>query len=542
MNRKLFILLVSMALLLGFGIYLFGSIEKDEQVKFSNIEIWETPGFVVVGNPESTACGIDAYYDEEGNMHYDVFLPWDKQADLKLVCDDDVTVTIDQKTYHNGDVLSVPAYEYLNGEISAAGIESESGLFRFIGASGIPSVFFASSSEGDAREFLSEEKGNTASGYCMVLDENGNRDFLGFCGIRLHGNTTWFDDKKSYQFNLENSSEILGMSSQKKWILDSEYSSGVLMNDAAMYSLSRKMGDPYAPDFRFVNVFFDGHYEGLYLLIQKISIEGGTINDLKDLETINKKLQGSSVEQNVSGGYLVELLGLLGMQEADEGQQLESANRWMKIRSPNNITQEQHAYLEELVNEAEEALYLPDGETTASGKIWSDYFDEESWIRQYLLQEISANLDIELCSQYFYVKENERVLYGGPAWDFDNALHHFLMNERLNYIERALYNDSVYDTAKNDYGILWLRSFDLHHDFHEDMKKYYLDVAEPQMQTILDESVPAWLEQIDDSLTADATKWNYDRDEYMDITDEYQEAFQHRIKNLHDYYQNFANI
>lgn len=539
-SMKLMMLLFSIVLLVVLGIYLyiFGHSEKKEQEEIANIELWETVGFFAKGNPETSASGINAYCDDDGNMYYDVYLLWDRQADLELVCDADVSVTIDQKFYHNGDFVSVPDLEYLDGEISASGRESAPGKFRFIATYGLPSVFLGSGREGDAKEFATEGKGNTSTGYCMVLDERGKQDYFGLCGIRVHGNTSWFDEKKSYQFNLDSSSEILGMSSQRKWILDSEYDSSALLCDAIMYELSRQMGDPYEPDFRFVNLFFDGQYEGLYLLVQKISIEGGTLKDLKDLESINNKLQGDSIGRDVSGGYLVELLGLLGMQEVDESLHLETPNRWMRVRSPNNITEEQHAYLEELVNEAEEALYLPDGETSSSGKIWSDYFDKESWIREYVLQEISANTDTDLCSQYFHVNEHERVLYGGPAWDFDRSLRHFFSNERLNYVQRCLHNSAVKDTAKNDYGILWLRQLDMHHDFHEAMKKYYFDVAEPRMQAILDEEVPAWISFLEDSIMTDSIKWNYDYENYISTMYKFQTGFSERIKFLHDYYQN----
>ena len=538
LSMKPVLLLVSLTLLIGLGIYIYGHSEKEEQEENAGIELWQTVGFLAKGNPETSASGINAYSDEDGNMHYDVYLHWNRQTELEIVCDADVTVTIGQQTYHGGDSISVPDLEYLDGEISARGRESLPGQFRFISTYGLPSVFLGSGGEGDAKEFVTEGKGNTATGYCMVLDEEGRQDYLGLCGIRVHGNTSWFDEKKSYQFNLDSPSEILGMSSQRKWILDSEYDSSALLCDAVMYELSRKTGDSYGPDFRFVNVFFDGQYEGLYLLVQKISIEGGTLSDLKDLESINNKLQGKSIGKDVSGGYLVELLGLLGMQEVDESLHVETLNRWMRVRSPNNINEDQHAYLEELVNEAEEALYLPDGETTSSGKIWSDYFDKESWIRQYVLQEISANTDTDNCSQYFYVNENERVLYGGPAWDFDRSLKHFFSNERLNYVQRCLHNSAVKDTAKNDYGILWLRRLDMHHDFHEAMKEYYFEVAEPQMQAILDEDVPAWIDLLKDPLMADSIRWNYDYGNYIGTMLIYQTGFSERIKFLHEYYRN----
>lgn len=306
--------------------------------------------------------------------------------------------------------------------------------------------------------------------------------------------------------------------------------------DAIIYQLSRKTGDPYAPDFRYVNVYMNGQYEGLYLLAQKISIEGGTINDIYDLETFNNDSQGMETTHNISGGYLVELTGELGVQEVDESLRLETPHRWLRVRSPNNITQMQHEYISDLVNEAEDALYLHDGKSNASGKTWEDYFDKESWIRQYLLNEISANGDTDLGSLYFYVKDGERKLYGGPGWDYDKAFMRFLDNERMDYYLRALCNNSVFDTAKNTNGVMWLRQLDTHQEFHEDMKRYFLDIAEPCTRDIILEDVSGWETMIDESLKSDCVRWNRDYDGVKMSMGDIVNAFTERLKILHNYY------
>ena|GEM_PF-6323986 len=510
--------------------------KENEAEKFTNIDLSETIGFCVDGFPKSSASGLRNYYDEEGICYYEAYLPWNKETELKLICDEDVIVTIDEVVYRNGDTLLPQASDYMDVNISAPGVEDQNGKIRFISTYGLPSIHMVT--ENESKDFLVDVKGNTAEGYCTVLKKDGDTDYFGHCDIRVHGNTSWFNDKKSYQFNLDYSDNILGMSAQRKWILVSEFGDLSFLSDAIMYQLAKNTGDPYAPQASFVNAYLNGQYEGLYLLLQKISIEGGTISDLNDLETFNNKSQGRETEYNISGGYLVELLGELGMLEVDESLRLESLHRWMRIRSPNNITKVQHDYLSELVDEAEEALYLPDGETTESGLIWSDYFDKETWIRQFLLQEVSANKDIDLCSQYFYIKEDERLLYGGPGWDFDRSLQHFLDNERLNYVTRALYNYSVYDTAKNENGFLWLRQLDTHEDFHREMKKYYLDVVEPEMKHILDQTVPDWQTQIDESVSSDCIRWGRSYEVYKESQEKIITGFYERLDNLHDYFVN----
>ncbi len=515
-------------------IVIYLSARDTEQVEtpdvFDGILPHDAIGFIVAGEPHSTASGIRTSLGDDEEHFHDVFLHWDRNSQLQLICDDEVSLILDGTTLHNGDLFSAPALDYIDGEIVIPRHESDKGQFRFISTDGIPSVHLITYSE--SKDYLTDEKGNTAIGRCTVMDEAGKQNFAGDCSLKVHGNTSWYNDKKSYQFNLDYASNILGMTSQRKWILlarDEEY-----MTDAVMYQLARKTGDDYAPDFRYVNMFLNGQYEGMYLLIQKISIEGGTIKDVYDLETANNLLSDSMVSQHVSGGYMGEVLGFRGWIEGEEQLRIQTPRRWIRVRSPNNLTEEQSSYLSELVNSAEKTLYLPDGEKTKDGLIWSDYFDIESWVRQFLLQEISANMDTDLCSQYFYVKENERLIYGGPAWDFDRSFTYFLDNERLNYLVRLIHNASI-DDSVNEYGILWLRQFDTHQVFHEEMKKFFFEIAEPKLLEILDDEVHEWQSQVVDSIVADSIRWNRDSASYG-RQDMILQAFKDRLSYLHDYY------
>lgn len=530
---KRILLIISVAMCIVFFYATVASDKSDLTSEEDAINPWDALGFSVVGNPVYTASGIWARFNESGDLLYDIYLPWDESSDIQLVCDDEVSLTIGDKTYHNGDRFLPSSQDYIDGKIDIPGQDVDNGKFRFICTGSIPSVYMNTYSED--KNYLTDEKGNTAIGRCTVMDGAGKQDFSGDCSLKVHGNTSWFDDKKSYQFNLDYPSKLLGMSSQRKWILLARHEA--YMTDTIMYQLARDTGDKYAPDFRYVNVFLNGQYEGMYLLIQKISIEGGTIKDIYDLETANNMLSDSMVSQHLTGGYMGEVLGFLGWMEVDNRLKIQTPRRWIRVRSPNNITSEQADYLTELVNEAEVALYLPDGERTKTGHVWSDYFDKETWIRQFLLQEISANMDADNCSQYFYVKENDRRIYGGPAWDFDRSLSHYIDNERLNYVVRLVHNDSI-SVAKNEYGILWMRQFDSHQDFHQDMKKFFFEVAEPKMLEILDDDVPVWQGQVADAVVADAIRWDSDDGHYQRLQDTELQGFRDRLKNLHDYYSN----
>lgn len=500
------IIVLGAVLLFLTGVYI--NKKNNSVARFDEIAPWDTVGFVVEGMPEAAASTIQVLFNEDGSRYYDVFLPWNESDRLKVICDEAITLDIEGSEYHNGDLISVMSLTEIPGAVTVPDVGTYGGMFRFVGTEGIPSIHLGLYDAG--KEYLEEAKGNTASGYCTIIDDFGDKDFAGNCSIRIHGNTSWYNEKKSYQLSLDEDTSILGMGAQRKWLLISEFVDSSFLKDAIMYQLARNSGDEHAPEFRFANVYLDGQYNGLYLMTQKIGIEGGTLSDLNDLEAENSLLQGEGLLQNVTGGYLVEL-GVLEAMQRDEGETIfESPNRYMRVKSPNNITQEELTYLSDLVNEAEEALYLPDGALTDDGKIWADYYDADTWIREYLLQEISANYDTEYASSFFYVKENDRTLYGGPGWDFDRAINdyiQFIQNESLDYQVGALHNNAIRVFEKNESGVLWLKQLDSHEDFHSQMKEFFYTIMEPELRRILAEDVPMWQQQIKGSVAANKILW-----------------------------------
>ena len=49
----------------------------------------------------------------------------------------------------------------------------------------------------------------------------------------------------------------------------------------------------------------------------------------------------------------------------------------------------------------------------------STIIDLDSWIRRYLIDEISGNVDSDHASSYFYYTDG--LFYAGPVWDYDLA-------------------------------------------------------------------------------------------------------------------------
>lgn len=228
---------------------------------------------------------------------------------------------------------------------------------------------------------------------------------------------------------------------------------------------------------------------------------------------------------------------------------IETSHRWIKVKSPQNASEAELNYITTLTNAAENHLYLPDSYEAEDGYSWMDFYDVDSWVIQYLLQEISDNVDTELGSQFFYVKDHDVKLYGGPGWDFDRSGWIPAGNTDLFYATHSLHVmglhsdtkqglDKEYDFESNH---VWLQQLDSHDPFHKRVKELYIQLFYPILKKILTEDYRVWQQQIRMSLRADCIRWNGRYGSFaeaLDQADRLAEIFAGREAFLYDYYSN----
>ena len=66
---------------------------------------------------------------------------------------------------------------------------------------------------------------------------------------------------------------LLDMGANDSFALLAGYRMNSLMSYAVSHELSKKIGFPYVPEYRFVNLYVDGEYAGVYCLIEKIEMD-----------------------------------------------------------------------------------------------------------------------------------------------------------------------------------------------------------------------------------------------------------------------------
>ena len=236
---------------------------------------------------------------------------------------------------------------------------------------------------------------------CVVsLDgKDGYNWYSGFGSIRGRGNSTWsIYPKKPYRIKLNEKHKMLGLAKAKNWVLLANYRDLTSMMNTYVFEVARWMGMPYINHTRFVELFVDGEYEGLYQLTEQVQ-------------------QGEN-RVNVSNNE-----GILLSMDKDDGPELSpesTDNFWstvynmpMCIKHPDDVTTEQKDSIQALLAELETAIKKVDYVALDS------LMDMKSFMTMAMIQELVENVEICAPRSIFMYKDGAGKWAMGPFWDWD---------------------------------------------------------------------------------------------------------------------------
>ena len=161
----------------------------------------------------------------------------------------------------------------------------------------------------------------------------------------------------------------------------------------------------FSPRCQPVDVILNGHYQGNYLICDKIEVGKNRVN-ITEMETTDIS------EPNVTGGYLLQIgTGGFGGGRSEPNSFKTNKGITGKIEYPeeDEITPEQMDYISEKLNQFEEEIY--------NGVL--DCIDLESYSKYFLIEEFCGDPDNVFGSFYFSKERNDDKFYFGPVWDFD---------------------------------------------------------------------------------------------------------------------------
>ena len=251
----------------------------------------------------------------------------------------------------------------------------------------------------DLETIKSGEKMTVYEGNEVLLRNGGVEDNFYNVELRGRGNSTWEQAKKPFQIKFRHAVDILGLGKARKWVLLANYFDDTnLRNDIAFY-LAEMLGEEGARG-RFVELYFNGEYEGLYYLVHKVEIGKSSV-DLRDEAGVLFELDAEErVNGNCSRGTLG---GCLVMKEAVNN---------------NDEIEENIAHLDFMEDfyAAEEAASIGDYEGVG------EYLDMISFAKYFLISEFTVDPDAYSMSFFMHKDGPNDKIHAGPIWDFDFAL------------------------------------------------------------------------------------------------------------------------
>lgn len=394
--------------------------------------------------------------------------------------------------------------------------------------------------EAESFRAIQDEKGVIAAGNLTIYEENGEKIQQEVISeIRTRGNSTWALPKKAYQFKVETKQDLFGMGEAKTWILLANAFDETGIRNAIVLNMAQEAGLSYTPEWKFVDLYCNGVYQGNYLLCEKVQVGENRV-DIRDLETFNEArgvyeeeiresedgtlrfVEGDTGTEDISGGYLIERELEERYHQENSGFMLDGGDCYV-MKSPEYATEEQVVYMRTLLQNAEDALKTEDGRNPETGKHYSDYLDTDSFVRKYLLEEVSKNYDGGVTSAFYYKPADEvsTKLFAGPAWDYDVVFGNCMLDE-INSNPAG-----VTELADHIYGTDLYAALMEQEDFREQVFSCYEDVFRPMLQQLLDQGIDELSEATADSIAMDHIRW-----EEMDNRYQYYESYADNLRYL----------
>lgn len=238
---------------------------------------------------------------------------------------------------------------------------------------------------------------------CYVsLNARGSfSDFSASAQIRGRGNSSflWYD-KKPFRLKLLEKHKILGLPKAKSWVLLANYRDVTDIMNTFVFEMGHFLGLPYTNHTRYVELFLNGDYRGVYQLTEQ-------------------------VQQNKNRVAVSDDRGILLSLDVDDGpgeQPLAEDNFWSKIYNmpacvkypdderftPNTVDSVRQEF-----SILEQAIKDQDYERV------KQLLDIPSFIKYLQIQEFVYNVELSAPRSIFLHKDGDGPWVMGPLWDFD---------------------------------------------------------------------------------------------------------------------------
>lgn len=428
---------------------------------------------------EEIVCWKDAQSD------YYVFLPgYGMLEDVTANLPDGQQISLGGTPLSDG--MSCGAFQTdVPYEILWEGSQDEAGArLTFVRSSQMPALYVDVRS--GSMDYIHMDKNFEEPGVMRLYDEDGTllvSETLD--SVKGRGNSSWGAEKKPYNLMLSQERDLLGMGAAQRWVLLAEgLSSSVNIRNKMVYDYAALAGLKYSPDSRWVELYLNGEYAGLYLLCERNEVHSNRVN-----------ISGEN-------SFLVSLEFEYRLQEASHPYILTDSGQTLRIHTSAMDDRE----LDALWQSVENAILKEDGVDPRTGRHWRELIDMESWARKYLLEEMFGNGDGGSLSQFFYRDGNdpEGKIYAGPVWDFDMAMGGYDIWLKP-YTDYYVMNR---DQKEAGYATPWFYGLYQNEEFYSCVTELFETEMYPLMERLLSENLDQYILQSYESQLTNAIRWN----------------------------------
>jgi|GEM_PF-523657 len=220
--------------------------------------------------------------------------------------------------------------------------------------------------------------------------------------IKGRGHSTWKKEKKPFAIKFDEKVSILGLPSNRDWILLANYFDPTMSRNYIAYEMARNLSFTFTPSTYPVQVIYNGKYIGMYCIGDKVEIASGRVNQTKHSAAVDRD-------------YLIEVRGYetgyrMGQSAFQAGLLRDVA---ILNPEPEEISAEQFSYISNYVKQANDAV--------VNLTNYEDYIDVDSLIDWFIITELTYNCDGAFNRSVFIQKRAGQKLSFQPVWDFDLA-------------------------------------------------------------------------------------------------------------------------
>lgn len=240
----------------------------------------------------------------------------------------------------------------------------------------------------------------------IIFEDNIEVDDLAV-KITRHGNSSWsLSNKRGYNLKFDNKLNLYGMPKSKSWNLLGVGLDKTLSRDYAARTLASELNYPYITQMKYVTLFINGRYVGVYQLTEKPK---------KVMErAINPKRGDFAITWLDNDTDYAVPINFNNAEFDEDATYMNSLYEYScNIEVPDKGSDEDFGedYYQQKVQELIDSL--------ESGSI--EKIDLDTWVKYYWLQEFPMNYDAWYRSAYSFYKADEDKWYQGTIWDYDRS-------------------------------------------------------------------------------------------------------------------------